>query len=105
VVAHRAEPDEPRMYCRRCDDVVYAVVPWGGWGRLKIAWWAVVVLLVVFAPILGADFFCMIPSSFAFVFAGGTLYRLAAEKPICRNCSLPLDPGRAAGTGVHRRPA
>lgn len=93
------------MYCRRCDDVVSAIVPWSGWKRLKVAWWVGVVALLVLSPILGADYFCMIPSSFAFVFAGGTLYRLAAEQPICRYCSLPLDPGRAAGTGVHRRPA
>jgi len=93
------------MYCRRCDDVVSAIVPWSGWGRLKIAWWVGVVVLLVLSPILGADYCVMIPSAFAFVFAGGTLHRLAGEKPICRQCSLPLDPGRAAGTGVHRRGA
>ena len=103
MVARRTEPEDTKMYCRRCDDVVSVIVPWHGWQRLKIAWWIGVVVLCVLSPILGADYCVMIPSSFAFVFAGGTLHRLAAEKPICRTCSLPLDPGRAAGTGVHRR--
>jgi hypothetical protein len=93
------------MYCRRCDDVVTAVVPWQGWKRLRIAWWAAVVLLLALSPILGADYCVMIPSAFAFVFAGGTLHRLANEQPFCSLCSLPLEPGRAAGTGVHVRPA
>lgn len=96
---------DPQMYCRRCDDVVSAIVPWSGWNKLRIVWWAVVALLLVLSPILGADFCVMIPGSFAIVFAGGTLHRLAQEKPICRTCSLPLDPGQAAGTGVHRRVA
>lgn len=91
------------MYCPRCDDVVSAIVPWHGWARLRIVWWGGVLVLLVLSPILGADYFCMIPSAFAFVFAGGTLNRLASEKPICRVCSLPLEPGRAAGTGIRPR--
>lgn len=91
------------MYCGRCDEVVSAIVPWHGWRTLRIVWWCVVVVLLALSPILGADFCVMIPSSFAFVFAGGTLQRLASQEAICRACSLPLEPGRAAGTGVRRR--
>jgi hypothetical protein len=98
----RADADT-RMYCRRCDDVVSAIVPWRGWNRLLVAWWAGVVLVAVLFPMLAADYCVMLPSSFAYVFAGGTLYRLASERPICRNCSLLLEPGIAAGTGVHRK--
>ena len=94
---------DTRMYCRRCDDVVSAIVPWPGWNRLKIAWWVGVVTITLLFPMLAADYCVMLPSSFAYVFAGGTLYRLAAEQPLCRNCSLPLEPGRAGGTGVHRK--
>lgn len=86
------------MYCRRCDDVVRAIVPWVGWKRLKVAWWVGVLALLPLSPILGADYFCMIPSAFGFVFAGGTLFRLAAETPICSRCSLPL------ASGSTRRP-
>lgn len=92
------------MYCRRCDDVVSAIVPWAGWKRARIVWGIGVLVLLTLSPILGADYFCMIPSAFAFVFAGGTLNRLANEKPICSVCSLPLEPGRAAGTGIRPRP-
>lgn len=102
--AQRGESD-PQMYCRRCDDVVRAIVPWPGWNKLKIAWWVGVGIVVVCFPLLAADYCVMLPSSFAYVFAGGTLYRLAGERPICSQCSLPLEPGRAGGTGVHRRAA
>jgi hypothetical protein len=91
------------MYCRRCDDVVEVIAPWRGWKTARVVWWACVGVLLVLSPILGADYFCMIPSAFAFVFAGGTLQRLATEKPICRVCSLPLETGKGAGTGVHAR--
>lgn len=94
----------PTMYCRRCDDAVEFIAPWGGWKTARVVWWVCVGLLLVLSPILGADYFCMIPSAFAFVFAGGTLQRLATEKAVCRVCSLPLDPGKAAGTGVRARP-
>ncbi len=104
-MAESVEDSDPQMYCRRCDDVVSAIVPWRGWARLRMAWWGGVALLLALSPVLGADFCILIPSSFAFVFAGGTLNRLANERPICRNCSLALEPGRAAGTGVHRRVA
>jgi hypothetical protein len=91
------------MYCRRCDDAVEFIAPWRGWKTARLAWWGGVLALAILSPILGADYFCMIPSSFAFIFAGGTIQRLATEKPICRVCSLPLDPGRDAGTGVRPR--
>ena len=91
------------MYCRRCDDAVEFIAPWRGWKTARAVWWVCVGVLLIVSPILGADYFCMIPSSFAFIFAGGTLQRLATEVPICRVCSLPLDPGRAAGTGIRPR--
>ena len=93
----------PTLYCKRCDDVVEVVAPWSGWRTLRFVWMGCVGVLLILSPVLGADFFCMIPSAFGFIFAGGTLHRLAQEKPVCRVCSLPLDGARGSGTGVFPR--
>ena len=96
--------DARTMYCRRCDDAVPVITAWRGWRALRAAWWVGVALLLVLFPVIGADYCVMTPSALGFAFAGGTLHRLANEKPVCRVCSLPLDPGREGGTGVRVRP-
>jgi hypothetical protein len=95
----------PTMYCRRCDDVVEVVAPWPGWRTARLVWMVCVGALLLLSPVLGADFMCMIPSAFGFIFAGGTLHRLAAEKPVCRVCSLPLDGAKGLRTRVFPRKA
>ena len=65
---------------------------------------AVVRLFWLF-PFMASDYCVMIPTMMALILAGSPLHRFAGEKPTCRRCSLELDPGRKAGTGVFKRPA
>jgi hypothetical protein len=90
------------MYCRRCDDTVSAIVPWRGWVWLKRLWWVGVAIVLALFPLLAADFCVMLPSSIAYVLAGGILHRLASEQPICGRCSLPLS-RTSGGTAIRSR--
>lgn len=93
------------MYCRRCDDVVRVVSPWGGWKRVRLGWGVGVVVLLCTIPVWAADFCIMIPSSFAYLVAGSVLFRLAAQVPSCSVCSLEMSAATPSGTGVRARPA
>lgn len=92
------------MYCRRCDDVVRVVSPWGGWKRARLGWGVGVAVLLCTIPVWAADYCIMIPSSFAYLTAGSVLFRLANELPSCSVCSLEIADDPRAGTGVRPRP-
>ncbi|GAB4197419.1 MAG: hypothetical protein OHK0013_05580 [Sandaracinaceae bacterium] len=92
------------LYCWRCDDLVRAVRPWPHWRKVWIAWCAAIGVIAILSPIMGADYFCMIPTMMGIIVAGGPIYRYATEKPTCSVCSAEIDPTRAHGTGVRVRP-
>ncbi len=94
---------EATLYCWRCDDVSRAVLPWPHWNKIWWAWCAMIVVITVCSPIMGADYFCMIPTMMGIIVAGGPIYRYAHEKPSCSVCSAILDPSRKHGTGVRTK--
>jgi hypothetical protein len=100
-----ATTDDGRtMYCRRCDDAVRVVRPWHGWKAARNAWYVVMGLMVLLFPVMASDFCVMIPTLMLMILAGSPLHALAREKPVCTRCSLELDGGAHAGTGVRPRP-
>lgn len=86
---------EPTMHCRRCDEVVPVIKPWRGWKPSLYVWYGAIVVLVFLSPFMASDFCAMIPTMMTIILAGSPLHRLAKEKPVCRVCSLELDPERA----------
>ncbi|MBN8610431.1 MAG: hypothetical protein J0L92_07605 [Deltaproteobacteria bacterium] len=90
----------PTMYCWRCDDVIRPVMPWPHWSKVWWAWCGMIVVITIVSPVMGSDYFCMIPTMMGIIVAGGPIYRFAHEKPTCSVCSAELDPSRRAGTGV-----
>lgn len=91
------------LYCWRCDDLVRAVRPWPHWRKVWIAWCVMIGVLTILSPVMGADYFCMIPTMMGIIVAGGPIYRYATEKPTCSVCSAEIDPTRGHGTGVRAR--
>lgn len=92
------------MYCRRCDDAVPVIRPWPYWRYCLFVWYGMIGLIVLLFPVMASDYCVMIPTMMAIILAGSPLHRLAKEKPVCRVCSLELDPTKAAGTAVRTRP-
>jgi hypothetical protein len=88
------------MYCWRCDDVVRPVMPWPHWGKIWIVWCCAIGVITILSPIMGADYFCMIPTMMGIIVAGGPIYRYKREPASCGVCSAQLDPSRRSGTGV-----
>lgn len=88
------------MYCWRCDDVVRPVLPWPHWSKVWIAWCCMIGVITILSPIMGADYFCMIPTMMGIIVAGGPIYRYKREPASCSVCSAQLDPSRKSGTGV-----
>jgi hypothetical protein len=101
--AVEAKDPSSSLYCWRCDDLVRPVRPWPHWHKIKMVWWAMIGLITILSPIMGADYFCMIPTMMGIIVAGGPIYRYAAEPATCSVCSAELDPSRAQGTGVRAR--
>lgn len=98
-----ARRSETTLHCWRCDDLVNPIVPWPHWRKIWWVWCGVIGLLVPLSPVMGADYFCMIPTMMAIIVAGGPIYRYMNEKPTCSVCSAVLDPTRSDGTGVRPR--
>lgn len=90
------------MFCRRCDDLVPAILPWKGWKQAWWVWCGVMGTMVFLFPFIASDFCVMLPSLMAMIIAGGPTYRLSREKPVCSRCSLPLD-GTPGGTAIRPR--
>jgi hypothetical protein len=67
------------------------------------AWCATIGVITLLSPIMGADYFCLIPTMMGIIVAGGPIYRYATEKPTCSVCSAELDPTGARGTGIRAR--
>lgn len=96
------EDDRP-MFCPRCDEAVPVVRPWPYWRYALYVWYGMMGLLVLLFPVMASDYCVMIPTMMMITLAGSPLHRLAAEKPVCRVCSLEIDPARRDGTGVRPR--
>lgn len=92
------------MYCRRCDDAVPVIRPWPHWRYCLGVWYGMIGLIVLLFPVMASDYCVMIPTMMAIILAGSPLHRLAKEKPVCKVCSLELDPPREGGTAVKPRP-
>ena len=98
-------PDR-QQYCPRCDEVVSPIRPWRGWPAAWRAWIAGFFVVLALTPFIAWDFCIMQPSIMLYLAAGGTLWRLSRERPVCNRCSLELDPRGPAsgGSGVRIRP-
>ena len=62
--------------------------PWRGFRAVRRLWLVGAALIVLFSPILFSDLLVMIPLSTVFLFAGGPVLALAAERPTCVRCGL-----------------
>ena len=87
-------------YCPRCDDAVRAIRPWPWWNLLWNAWKVGFALILCLMPFLASDYCVMLPSTMLFLASGGLLRGYAKQKPVCRTCSLELDPASKQGTQI-----
>ena len=79
-------------HCPRCDDWVRTLEPWRHWTLLFRAWLGGLVVFLAASPFVIGDFCVVQPCLMLYLIAGSILRRHTKEKPVCRRCSLELEP-------------
>jgi hypothetical protein len=73
-------------YCTRCAHQVEPLCAWPGFLWVRRAWYAGVLAVLCFAPIIMSEISLLLPLALAFGLAAGPVHALAAQKPTCRDC-------------------
>jgi len=79
-----------RCYCSRCAHDVESVRVWPGFVWAKRAWYAGIVALIGFAPIIMSEITILLPLALTFGLAAGPVHALAAQRATCRECGAEV---------------
>jgi hypothetical protein len=77
-------------YCTRCAQQVEPLRAWPGFVWVKRAWYAGVLGVLCFAPIIMSEITLLLPLAVTFGLAAGPVHALAAQKATCRDCGCEL---------------
>jgi hypothetical protein len=77
-------------YCGRCTHQVVVVRAWPGFVWVKRGWYAGVLGVVLFAPIIMSEITLLLPLALTFGLAAGPVHSLAAQKPTCSECGAEV---------------
>lgn len=77
-------------YCGRCAHQVAPVRAWPGFVWVKRGWYAGVLGVLAFAPIIMSEITLLLPLALTFGLAAGPVHSLAAQKTTCSECGAEL---------------
>lgn len=82
---------EKSGFCPRCRKDVRTIRPWPHWRKVRYAYFGILGVALMGAPVILADGFILIPSLMLFIAAIGPLNALVAKKPTCVQCGAPAE--------------
>lgn len=98
-----------RRFCARCDDHVDAEYEEPGMRKFVKIYFVAGLFYLPFLPIIGADFFVMIPNFALYVFGAGAAMRYWNQPALCTVCGAETErdapeapPMVAAASGPYR---